>query len=45
MKTSIIITTFNQSHFIMPHILLILIQNIIDLEIITIEGLSTDSTS
>ena len=44
MKISIITATFNRGHFIESCILSILRQNVKNIEIIIIDGLSTDST-
>ena len=45
MKVSVITATFNRGHFIESCILSILRQSIEDIEILIIDGLSTDSTS
>ena len=45
MKVSVITATFNRGHFLESCILSILRQSIEDIEIIIIDGLSTDSTS
>ena len=45
MKISIITATFNRGHFIESCILSILRQDIKNIELIIIDGLSTDSTS